>query len=411
MKSILNIFKLWAILLPFCLFANSTEKPLSLVESCNKQGLTLLYILPKPQNPLISPFSIYTSLLMAYAGAEGDTAKQLAKALKTNFNQKEAAIAFSKIYDAFSLDSKDSGINFLISNEIWVDKKISILPSFQKIIEKDFYGTIQNIKFSNTEQACATINKSIEKKTDNIIKNFLSENDLSANTKMLLTNTLLLKGPWENPFPTGNTGQKTFLSSNNDKINISMMAQTSVLPYYENKTTQVLSLPIKSSGKSTAFSLVIFLPKTRPSSPFDFYYQDAESPDGFLSYLDLLSAKKIDVAFPKFEIAPKIDISYTLQQLGVTDAFSAQADFSAIDGEKDLSLAKILSQSALNVNEAGIFASASSDISLDIKSTLDPSEPISFNANHPFLFALVEEKSKLIFFIGEFLDPTPIQVQ
>ena len=264
---------------------------------------------------------------MAYAGAKEDTAKQLAKALNTNFTQKQAASAFSKLYDAFSLGSKKRGVNLIFSNGIWIDSKQSVLPSFLKTIENEFHGTVKKIQFSNTKQAINTINKSIEKETDNYIKNFLSSNSLTSSTKMLFTNAILLKGDWENSFPTENTGQKKFFIEKSDAEETIMMSQTSVLPYYENKTTQVLSLPIKSNGKGATFSLILLLPKTYPSSPFDFYYQDEENSAGFLNYLDLLSAKKIEVSIPKFEVNQKIDIGYALQELGVNDAFTAQADF------------------------------------------------------------------------------------
>ena len=411
MKSTFKIFTLWVTVLSFCLGAHSTEKSLSLVESCNTQGITLFYTLPRPSNELISPFSIYTSLLMAYAGSKGGTAKQFANVLNTHFNQNQAALAFSKLYSDFSTGSENNGFNLFLASGIWIDSTFSILPSFLKTIEKDFNATIKNIQFSNTSKALQTINKSIEEETNHYIRDFLSNNALSSATKMLFTNVLFLKGSWEHPFPTEQTEHQSFFKSKNDKTDTIMMNQTSMLPYYENKTTQVLSLPIKSTQKDTTFSLVIFLPKAYPSSPLDFYYQDSSNPLKFLNDLGSLDDKKVHVTIPKFEMSQKIEISKVLKELGVTAAFTSEADFSSISEGKDLSIGKVLSQSALSINETGIFAAASSGISLDIQSSLDTSKPIRFNANHPFLFALVEMQSKLIFFIGEYLIPSTEKVE
>lgn len=397
---------IWVSLFSICLAAHSAEKSPSLVESCNTQGVSLFYILPRPSNPLISPFSIYTSLLMAYAGSKGDTAKQFAKALDINFDQHQAATSFSKLCSALPINSKENGVELISSNGIWIDKTFPVRPSFQKTIKKDFNGKIKKIQFSRVNHALKTINTSIKEETNDYISNFLSSSNLSSNTKMLLTNILLLKGSWENPFPTEKTGKQEFLNANNDSVYTQMMDQTAMLPYYENKTTQVVALPIEGSQKDAAFSFVIFLPKAHQSNPFDFYYQENDSALNFLKYLDSLESKKVHLTVPKFTVNQKIDISNVLSDLGVIDAFTSQADFSNISEEKNLSLGQALTQSALSINEAGVLSASSSSASLDITSSLDPIDPIRCNVNHPFLFALVDMQSKLIFFIGEYLVPS-----
>ncbi len=406
MKSILKKIPIWVSLFSVCLGAQSVGNPPSLVESCNTQGLSFFYILPKPSNPLISPFSIYATLLMSYAGSKGDTAKQFAKALNINFDQNQAAASFSKLCSTLPINSKKNGIELISSNGIWIDKTFPVLPSFQKTIKNDFNGMIKKVQFSRFNHALKTINASIKRETNDYISNFLSSSNLSSNTKMLLTNILLFKGSWENPFPTEQTGSQQFFNANNDSVYTQMMDQTATLPYYENKTTQVVALPIEGSQKDAAFSFVIFLPKAHQSNPFDFYYQENDFVLHFLSYLDSLESKKVHLTVPKFTISQKIDISNLLSDLGVIDAFTSQADFSNISEEKNLSLGQALTQSALSINEVGILSASSSSASLDITSSLDPIDPIRCNVNHPFLFALVDIKSKLIFFIGEYLVPS-----
>ncbi|MEC9344048.1 MAG: serpin family protein, partial [Pseudomonadota bacterium] len=62
--------------------AQAEERPQDLVQAYNRAGLALFDALAREAtNPVVSPYSIGTAMAMVSAGAQGDTAAQLAEVL------------------------------------------------------------------------------------------------------------------------------------------------------------------------------------------------------------------------------------------------------------------------------------------------------------------------------------------
>ena len=376
-----------------------------LTSDLNKTGAALFYLLAKSENSVISPFSISTSLLMAYMGARGNTAAELKQVLNLRMSQKKTLSAYVALDRFLRPNRKGDSSMLLIGNGMWVDNQTPFLQSYKDLIETQFDATLSQANFKKSEQTTIAINQWVAKKTDNNMQQFLTPTDLSPSTKMLLINALFFKGEWHHPFESQKTGESNFFTSKNGQVKMRMMHQTASFPYYENKDTQLIALPIKTQEGDAQFSLLIFLPKHPTPSLFDFYYQQGE--EGLLNPISRLEPKNVALTLPKFKINQKLALRSLLQTMGIKDAFSVTANFSGIDGKKDLYLSKALHQCMLSVDEGGIFASASSSLSFNLKSQLPMGTPITFNANHPFLFILLEMKTKLILFIGEYTKPPP----
>lgn len=373
----------------------------ALIESINSTGLFTYYILNKSQNTVFSPFSMGASLLMAYSGARGDTASQMASAMHLTIPQNQVAKTYSRLEE--ELSSGNGTVK--IGNSMWVDKKTPILSSYKKLVEDDYNGLIQYVAFNNPKKAAYEINSWVYNHTDKKISLLVQPQEISSSTKMMLINALFVKGAWQTPFPTQRTGMKQFLTHQNEWVNAPTMNQTSQFPYYEDQEMQIVALPLENLNSRLA--LVLFLPKEKQSSVFDFFYsKDQTKPEGFLSYLDKLEKRPVEITLPKFIISQKINIGSFLSSIGMSLVTSGKADFSGIDGKKDLFISKATQQSVISIDEGGLFATASSGITFSLKSSIPFDNPAQFTANRPFLYALIDMESKLMLFIGECLDPT-----
>lgn len=373
----------------------------ALIQSINSTGIFVYYILEKPHNTVISPLSLSASLLMAYMGARKQTEREMAAAMHLSMSQKDVGKYYASLHDHLTTSQE----SIKIGNSMWLGEKTKILSSYKNTVEDDFSGTINKVDFENQKATLHNINQWVYDQTHGKIGVFMQPSDLPPSTKLALINSLYVKGTWESPFPTQKTGMKQFFTSKGSWVNANMMNQQSFFPYFENDETQVLVLPLE--GRNPQLGLVIFLPKENQSHIFDFYYtQDESKPEGFLSYLDHLDKHNIDVSIPKFIISQKLNIHSLLGSLGIRLAISSKANFSGIDGTQDLMISNASQQCLISIDEGGLFAAAASGVTFNLKSSAELETPIQFQANRPFLYALVDLQTKLLIFIGECIDPT-----
>ena len=371
-----------------------------LAESINNTGMFLYYIMDKSQNTVMSPLAISTSLLMTYMGAKGETAQQIAKGLNLTIPQKSVSSAYLSLANHLT----EGGGKVQIGASMWIDKRSNVLGSYKSLISKEFDGSIHSVNFLRPQIAANTINEWVYEKSNKNITKFINPSLLSSSTRMILINSLFLKGSWETPFPTQNTGQQPFLKKDGSSVPCKMMRQSSEVYYFENDASQVVALPIENLNSHLAF--VIFLPKKHPEDLYNFYYsQDEKNPEGFISYLKYLKKAYVNISIPKFIISQKLNLVPLYRALGINEALSTKADFSGIDGTKNLMISEAFQQSVLSIDEGGIFATSGTSSSFNIKSSTRD-DAAQFIANHPFLYAIYDFDTKLLLFLGECQNPS-----
>ena len=91
-----------------------------------------------------------------------------------------------------------------------------------------------------------------------------------------------------------------------------------------------------------------------------------------------------------------------LYSLGMVDAFSGQADFSGMDGSKELYIGAVLHKAFVVVNEEGTEAAAATAVTLVLGMPMPA--PV-FRADHPFLFLIQEQRTGSILFLGRVVNP------
>jgi serpin B len=91
--------------------------------------------------------------------------------------------------------------------------------------------------------------------------------------------------------------------------------------------------------------------------------------------------------------------------MGMSDAFDAgKADFSGMDGTRNLFISAAVHKAFVEVNEQGTEAAAATGIAMGLTSL--PAPPIEFRADHPFLFLIRERQTGSLLFLGRVTDPT-----
>jgi len=342
-------------------------------------------------NIFFSPYSISTALAMIYAGARGNTEKQIAQTLHFTLPQEKLHLAVQSISEDL-IDSKYYQLH--IANALWGQKGEKFLDAFLELNKKYYGAGLNEVDFMKaTEEARQTINVWVEKQTRDKIKELISKGILNALTLLILTNAIYFKGSWELEFDSKKTTDTAFTLMDNKSISVPMMYRKGYYRYVEERGFQMLELPYK--GKR--LSMLILLPdKVEGLAELG----RSLNTDYFNKLLNGLTKREVRVNLPRFKIIREFELTKTLIGMGMLDAFSRKADFSGIYGKKDIFFSNVIHKAFVDVNEEGTEAAASTGIVM----SKNGGGPL-FRADHPFLFLIQDMQSGSILFLGRMMNP------
>lgn len=350
----------------------------------------------KKGNLFFSPFSILYTFGMIYEGAYGKTAEEIMTVFCLPVDEKSRLNEFSSLYS--SLNEKKDRCTLKLANALWIQKNFHLLKSYSEILEKYFRSESFNLDFvSMRDDAVTKINNWAKQKTEGKVRNLLDDNDISAQTRLVLTNAIYFKGFWKVPFDKNSTKPENFWVDKNTAVKVQMMQLSGrEFLYAETDNFQIIKLPYQCQN----LSMLVLLPKQNEPDIMNLINYEK-----LLEYKKLLTKQKVNIFLPKFRDESTIDLSETLKKLGIKQAFNpALADFLKMTGNKDLFISKAIQKSYIEVNEEGTEAAAATGIVMNITS-VQPETIKIFRADHPFLFFIMEENYGLVLFIGKITNP------
>ncbi len=355
-------------------------------------------------NLVFSPYSIATCLSMVYVGARGDTATQMEKVLHLNIDRKSLGKAAFSLAQSLQPKKKEENTYQLnLANALWIDQQSFVLADFRYAIEQQFKAKLGILNFSQTANAVATINNWISQQTQGKIDTLLMSNDIDAMTRLVLTNAVYFQGVWNHPFDPKMTRNATFYPTPETTTSVKMMAQVLFAPYYENDLLQAVALSfVGTTTSSGKLALVILLPK----SADNFSNMEQALSESFEEWLSALKSERVDLKLPKFQLSARYDLNAPLKQLGMEEAFDSDANFTGIDGLRDLYLNKVVHQTFFDLNENGVTAAAATAASMNT-TAIGPQQqpPIPLYVDHPFLFFIIDMNSHEMLFMGKMVEP------
>lgn len=343
------------------------------------------------ENLLVSPLSADGALEMALNGAGGQTRKDMAQALGLgDIPQDQVNSESSSIYQSLSNPGPNTQLN--IANSIWADNRAALKDEFVQVNQQYYGATLENLDFGNPK-AFQTINDWVSDKTKGKIPQIID--GLSPDQVLVLLNAVYFKGLWKDPFPKNATASEPFYLYDGGSAGVPTMIQRKhFYPYQKTDLFQAVCLPYMDDR----LSLVIFLP-VQGKSLEDFCA--SLNPDTWNLWMAHFQSTRMNLTLPKFKIEYSMDLIPPLKSLGMGSAFSGQADFSGISATH-MHISQAIQKTFMEVNEEGTEAAAATALLLTANIV---EHSVNMDVDRPFFFALYDQETRTILFMGTMLDP------
>jgi serine protease inhibitor len=368
-------------------------------------------------NLCLSPYSIQVALAMTFAGADGQTRAEMAKALHYPEEGTSIHDAFAEL--KYSLDAavaksverskelKCDPMTFDVANRLFGQKGVDFLSPFLELIKNLYGAPLEQVDFiANADQATAVINSWVEDQTHKRIKNLIPPRALNATTRLVLVNAIYMKAPWTDPFQVGGTKPEPFhVHGASTGTDVPTMSRSAKFGYSKEDGFTAVTIPYSTGDLQ--FLVIV------PDEVNGLQTVEAKLTGDLLAGCANSPQREVILHLPKFKLEPPTaPLGSLLKQLGMRSAFddppgSANFDRMAARRPGDyLAISDVFHKTFISVDEQGTEAAAATAVGMRAMAAIvRPEQPIEVKIDRPFLFAILHRPSSACIFLGRVTDP------
>jgi serine protease inhibitor len=344
---------------------------------------------PIDSNLLVCPLSAAYALTMTYNGAAGETRQAMADALGVgNFSLDEVNRRYQELISR--LTTSDKAVTVAIANSFWHRTGVTVRPDFIDRARTHFQATVRELDFG-APGAADTINAWVATNTQNRIKRVIDA-PIDRDIVTYLINAVYFKGTWTTPFDPKLTRDAAFFRADGSQVSCRMMQQAANLGYVEDSLCQGVNLPYGDGSTS----MLILLP--RPGKTVADLIKTLDEARWNQTVSALWTVHTI-LQLPRFSFADDHGLNQTLKTMGMSIAFTPQADFSNMVSGTSIWIDTVIHKTFIQVNEQGTEAAGATVVAHS------KSMSLSITVDRPFLFAIWEKQSNAILFLGQVAEP------
>jgi serpin B len=355
-------------------------------------------------NVALSPYSVAFALTMSEAGARGETAQELRRAL-------HLAIAGNRVHEV--LNALDHAITqpapspegtkapeLMLANSLWGQAGYSFRSDFLDLLAQNYGAVMRLVNFEeDPEAARAAVNAWSERATKGRIHDVIPPGVINVMTRLVLANAVYFKAQWVRQFSPEDTRESSFTTLDGRTNRVPTMIQSGhKFAYKAGDGYQVAELAYWGGYTMTAI-----LPARGTFRAFE----DGFTPARLDAVLNGLREAQLDLQMPKFAFDSAASLKAALEALGVANAFvpptrDGGADFTGMTDARELFLRDVLHKVFVSVDEHGTEAAAATAAVFERTSGAPPA---LMHLDRPFLFLIRHQATGTVLFMGRVTDP------
>lgn len=342
------------------------------------------------ENCIYSPLSLYMTLAMLAETTGGTTRTELL----TLLGQADVDSLRLQASDLWNANYRaDGAMTRTLATSLWLRDTLPVQPETVETLAQNYYASTYR-----GQMGSASMNQALQSWLNENTLGLLTEQSqsvtLPSDTAAAIASTVALSARWDDTFFEGNTHYDIFHAPSGDMIVDFMYTSGDDTLYWGDKFMSVYRKFDQSGG------MWLILPDE------GFTPDDLLADDQALAFITDPAAQcssrylKVNLWVPKFDVSSQLELSGCLQELGVTDVFSTQADFSPLTGtEQPIWLSQVRHDARVTIDEEGCKAAAYTVLIMAGSARPQDREEINFALDRPFIFTITGANS-LPLFVG-----------
>jgi serine protease inhibitor len=339
-------------------------------------------------NIIVSPASIAS--IFSFVELGGSEAMRLGihrtlgftSSVKSRVNQdlKELRTRVSAAISGSTKDSPASLANLLVFDS-------SIKPRQLALLGLSGAGADVLVDDLSEAETVNRINQWVRERTHNLIPSILEE--APETLGLVAINALYFKDKWQTPFDAARTERASFTLQSGKAVDV-MMMHSPVTKFAFRQSDRFIAAELPYANND--FKLVVVTSKSTPAGVSDF------APVANWLQGEGFDSGKGEVGFPKLSISMNEEMLGALDGLGLRKARLASDSLRGFS-PGSLTIARVVQKLDLRVDEQGTEAAAATAV-MASRSIAPPNPLIRMVVDKPFLFALRDQRTGLILFMG-----------
>ncbi len=337
------------------------------------------------KNLVLSPLSVIYALTLVSNGA-ADTTLEAFESLNGGIpvgEMNEYLYEYTKKLES----TAESTVN--TANSAWANASVfEMNEDFITVAEKYYNALAESVDFAD-KATTERINRWVSDNTDGMIPEAVDE--LNPYAAMILLNTVLFNGKWEEPYEEYDIRDGIFTNSDGSEAEVEYMDSTEYT-YFEVDGGVGFSKDYKDG-----YSFVGILP------------DEDVGIDNFAAELDLAEinramnshTEKVYVSLPKFEYENELPLTEILSDMGLSEAFGGDANLRGLGtGAGNPYISEVLQKAKIITDENGTKAAAMTEVMVMLTSAGPSAPPKVIELNRPFFYMIVENETSIPLFMG-----------
>ncbi|KAH9488393.1 hypothetical protein Btru_063306 [Bulinus truncatus] len=252
-----------------------------------------------------------------------------------------------------------TSVEMFIVDALWVNRKYNVSQQFQNAVGRQYLAEVKRFDPTTAGGPEAAINSWVKERSKGKVASVVSPGGISTQAGLVLVNALLLNANWATPFDR------------------------------EQTSTEATGQPFRSASGLPALETTV----TANSANLE-------------ALLTGFQNTRVDLYLPRFSLTSTMKLKSTLSGMGMPIAFSEQANFSAISNSPVV-IHDVIQKAVIEVQELGTVALSAAPLAIAGYATAHEAEPpVLFKADHPFMFFIRDDNTRLILLQGKLSDPS-----